>query len=97
MPELHFRVRWPDGSRTRCYSPSSTTREFFEVGASYPLHEFVERSRRALKHASDRVAARYGYACSSAASQLAQIEQLASQYRDDDAAAAVTVEALEEY
>ena len=95
MPELHFRVRWPDGSRTRCYSPSSTTRDFFDVGTAYPLTEFVERCRRAMKLASDRVAARYGYACSSAAGQLAQIEQLASRF-SDPAAALVTVEALEE-
>lgn len=95
MPELHFRVRWPDGSRTRCYSPSSTTRTFFDIGVAYPLEEFVARSRRAMHHASERVAARYGYACSSAAGQLAQIEQLAARFAQQPQAA-VTVEAFEE-
>ena len=80
MPEMHFRVRWPDDTQTLCYSPSSTLRDFFELGAPYPLDEFVERSRRALEHASERVRQRYGYACSSAASQLAQIEHRAARF-----------------
>lgn len=96
MPELHFHVRWPDGSRSRCYSPSSTTREFFEPGVPYALDEFVARSRRALNLASERVAARYGYACSSAAGQLAQIEQQAARFALH-AAARVIVESFEDF
>lgn len=80
---MHFRVRWPDQSQTLCYSPSSTLRDFFELGAPYPLTEFVERSRRALQQASERVRQRYGYACSSAAHQLEQIESLAAAFAAD--------------
>jgi len=80
MPELHFNVRWPDATTMRCYSPSSTTRDFFTAGQAYPLKEFVRLSRAALEQASARVAQRYGYACSSAAMQLAQIEQRAATY-----------------
>lgn len=81
MPELNFDVRWPDDSTTRCYSPSSTTRDFFEPGRPYPLDDFLRLSRLALEQASARVAARYGYACSSAAHQLAQIERRVETYR----------------
>lgn len=80
MPEVHFHVRWPDATTTRCYSPSSTIRDFFTSGETYPLAKFVSLSRAALELASERVARRYGFACSSAASQLAQIEQQAARY-----------------
>lgn len=80
MPEMSFRVRWPDATEQLCYSPSSTTREFFTVGEAYPLDEFLERSRRALNLASERVRQRYGYTCSSAASQLEKIEQAAARF-----------------
>ena len=39
MPELYFRVTWPDGRRDRCYSPSHIIEEHLEVGASYPVDE----------------------------------------------------------
>ena len=95
MPEMSFRVRWPDDSEQLCYSPSSTTRDFFTPGEAYPLDEFVERSRRALKLASERVRQRYGYACSSAAAQLQQIEQTAARFAATPDAR-VTVQSFEE-
>lgn len=77
MPELHFDVRWPDGTVERCYSPSRSVMDFLEVGTSYPLAEFVGRSRSALELAGERVRMRYGFACSGAAEQLERIEQRA--------------------
>ncbi len=80
MPEVTFHVRWPDASEQRCYSPSSTIKDFFTAGESYPLDEFLDRSRRALNHASERVRQRYGFACSSAMGQLQQIEHTAARF-----------------
>ena len=80
MPEMTFRIRWPDDTRAACYSPSSTVKDFFTVGEAYPLAEFLDRSRRAMHHASERVRQRYGYACSSAMSELKHIETLASRF-----------------
>jgi uncharacterized repeat protein (TIGR04042 family) len=80
MPEVTFRVRWPDNSQQNCYSPSSTVRDFFALNTPYPLHEFLERSRRAMHHASERVRQRYGFACSSAMGQLQQIENTAAKF-----------------
>ena len=37
MPELHFRVRWPDDSELRCYSPSLVIRDYFAPGQTVPL------------------------------------------------------------
>jgi uncharacterized repeat protein (TIGR04042 family) len=80
MPEMHFLIRWPDGSEMRCYSPSLVVREHIEVGHSYPVAEFVARSRTMLGIGSDRVRAKYGYACSSAMDQLAVIEECAAKF-----------------
>ena len=82
MPELTFKVRWPDASVSRCYSPSSTVREVFAVGTPYPVQTFVAMSRKALEHASERVAQKYGYGCGHAAQQIREIEQTAARFVD---------------
>ncbi len=74
MPEIYVIVRWPDDSIMHCYSPSLVIREYLEVGASYSVGDFLERSRRALSIASDRVREKLGTPCTLAARQLEQIE-----------------------
>lgn len=95
MPEMRFRVRWPDQSESLCYSPSLVIKEFLEPGKSYPLEEFVSRSREALQIASERVRQKYGYTCSSAMSQLADIEAVATRFWDDDAPRVIVIEFIE--
>jgi uncharacterized repeat protein (TIGR04042 family) len=92
MPEMHFVVRWPDGAEMRCYSPSLVVREYLEVGRSYALADFVERSRTMLNIGSDRVKAKYGFICTGALDQLAAIEERAA---SGDPLAPVTVVAFE--
>ncbi|GAA2227279.1 MSMEG_0570 family nitrogen starvation response protein [Promicromonospora sukumoe] len=84
MPEMTFDVRWPDGTTASCYSPSLVMHDHLQAGSRYPVADFVERSSRALQEASDRVRARYGMGCASAAQQEAEIRQTASAF--DDAA-----------
>ncbi|MGT2481545.1 MSMEG_0570 family nitrogen starvation response protein [Methylobacterium oryzae CBMB20] len=91
MPEMHFHVRWPDGRREACYSPSLVVKDFLTQGESYALDEFVEKTRTALHIASDRVREKYGFSCSSALSQLARIEATAKQQPPDGQ---VTVESF---
>lgn len=83
MPEVRFLVRWPDASTDDCYSPSTAIKDHLEAGAAYPLDDFVARSRSGLHAASERVRARYGYACSSAMDQLARIETRAAAFRGE--------------
>ncbi len=95
MPEMYFRIRLPDGSSERCYSPSLVIKDYFVVGESYPLEDFIDRSRSALRIASDRVQAKYGAPCSRALAQLARIEAAGARFtatRD----ARVAIEAFEE-
>ncbi len=80
MPEMRFRIRWPDGTEALCYSPSLVIRDHLDPGRDYPLAEFVERSRLALGVASERVRARYGMACSRALSQIDRIEHRARDF-----------------
>ena len=54
MPEMHFRIRWPDGRREACYSPSLVIKDYFAPGQSYALPDFVAKSRDALTVASER-------------------------------------------
>lgn len=80
MPEMRFVVTWPDGREEACYSPSLIIRDYFTEGQSYPLEDFVTRSREALHIASDRVEAKYGMACSAALDQLQRIETTAQSF-----------------
>ena len=94
MPEMHFVVRWPDNTREACYSPSLVVAEYFTIGERYALDDFVARSRTALTIASDRVRAKYGFACSNALAQLAAIDRRAATF-EADASAYVVVEAFD--
>ncbi|MGW3622941.1 MSMEG_0570 family nitrogen starvation response protein [Streptomyces sp. NPDC000880] len=93
MPEMYFRVRWPDGEIQRCYSPSTVVEDYLEAGTTYSVADFVERSRQALGIASERVREKFGFACTGASDQLALIEGAAAAYITV-AQAHVTVEAL---
>ncbi|KQP13654.1 MSMEG_0570 family nitrogen starvation response protein [Pseudorhodoferax sp. Leaf267] len=94
MPVMHFRVRWPDQTETRCYSPSLVVADFLTPGTAYPLYDFTARTREALGIASERVRAKYGFACSQAMDQLAEIEARAALFAGA-AGATVTVVAFD--
>jgi uncharacterized repeat protein (TIGR04042 family) len=80
MPEMWFRVSWPDGSETENYSPSLVIRDYFKFGESYALDDFLQRIRAALQIASDRVEAKYGFPCSRARATLSAIERQAGEF-----------------
>jgi uncharacterized repeat protein (TIGR04042 family) len=95
MPEMRFRIRWPDGSSESCYSPSLVIKDYFAVGTDYALSDFLARSRTALGIASERVRAKYGMPCSRALAQLARIETAASAFVGDPGSR-VAVDAFDE-
>jgi len=83
MPAMHYQLRWPDASESTCYSPSLVIKDYFQPGTSYALPEFLQRIREVTQIASDRVAAKFGYACSRASDQLTTIETQAARFADD--------------
>jgi uncharacterized repeat protein (TIGR04042 family) len=84
MPEMRFVVRWPDGGRESCYSPSLVIKDFLREGESYSVTDFLQRSRQALQIASERVEAKFGFPCSLALGQLARIEAKAAEFAGQD-------------
>ena len=95
MPEVHFHVRWPSGEEEACYSPSTIILEHLQAGSDYSVPEFLSRTRAALEAASERVRARYGYACSSALDQLRSIEERIEAMSPSERAQQVSVLALQ--
>ncbi|MEQ6900974.1 MSMEG_0570 family nitrogen starvation response protein [Nocardioides sp. YIM 152588] len=81
---MTFTVRWPDGRTEDCYSPSLVMHDHLEAGSTYTVAEFTDRSVRALGIASDRVRAKFGFACSSAAATTEQIRRSARAYPAGD-------------
>jgi len=83
MPEVLFTIQLPDGATRNCYSPSTVVRNYFAAGEELLVAEFLSRSRKALAEASERVRAKYGFSCSSASAQLADIEEWTRKYPGD--------------
>lgn len=80
MPEMYFRVRWPDGESEQCYSPSLVIIDHLTPGDAYPVSEFIARCETALNEASERVRQKYGFTCSSAMDQLGRIHEKAEKF-----------------
>lgn len=78
MPEVDFIVSWPDGTRQHCTSPSRSIEAALQAGAKYPVEEFIRRSTDALRIASERVRAKYGFACTAAAAQADELRRVAA-------------------
>ena len=84
MPEVHFRVLWPDGSVDQCYSPSSVIYDHLSGDQSYSVEDFMARTRQALTLASKRVEQIYGYPCSRANAQLSAFEHRQGRFTPTD-------------
>lgn len=80
MPEIQFTIRLPDGTTKQCYSPSTVVRDYFHSGDEMSVADFQTRARQALTAASERVRAKFGFACSSAQAQMTEIEEWTRAY-----------------
>lgn len=83
MPVVIFELEWPDGTRQRCTSPSTVIYEHLRAGQALPVGDLVATTHRAMAAASERVRARYGFACTAAAAQQEAIEQAAADHGRD--------------
>jgi uncharacterized repeat protein (TIGR04042 family) len=80
MPEMTFEVQWPDGRLQQCYSPSLVIHDYLTAGTHYTVADFVDRSATALAEASERVRAKFGFACTSAAETNGRITTAAARF-----------------
>jgi uncharacterized repeat protein (TIGR04042 family) len=92
MPEMTVTVRWPDGSVAHHYSPSLVMHDHLAAGSTYRVDDFTTRSALALHQASERVRAKYGFACTASSASLDEIRRTASRHAAD---AIVEVVAME--
>jgi uncharacterized repeat protein (TIGR04042 family) len=77
---MTFDVQWPDGRVQRCYSPSLVMHDYLSAGTDYTVADFLDRSGKALHEASERVRAKFGFACSSAAWTEEEISSTATEF-----------------
>jgi uncharacterized repeat protein (TIGR04042 family) len=66
MPEVELTLEWPDGGQSRLYSPSTVILEHLAPGQTVTVAELRAKGTLALRQASERVRARYGFACTRA-------------------------------
>jgi len=66
MPEVELQLEWPDGVTTQLYSPSTVILQHLTPGQTLSVVELKDRASLALRQASERVRARYGFACTRA-------------------------------
>lgn len=78
MPEICFRVRWPDDETQRRCSPSTVVEEYVTAGSAHGLAGVVDRSRAALGITGERVGEKFGFCCTGASGRLVQLERTAS-------------------
>lgn len=83
MPEMTFTVRWPDGDVTDCYSPSLVVHDHLTSGTTYTVADFRARAAAALHEASERVRAKYGFACTASAASLERIDARVAEHDPD--------------
>jgi uncharacterized repeat protein (TIGR04042 family) len=82
VPEARFVVRWPDGAQEEYWSPSLVVHDHLAAGR-YRVDDVVARTGAAMDEASDRVRARYGTACTSAAATAAAVRSRAAGHDGD--------------
>jgi len=80
MPEVRLRLGWPDGAQSELYSPSTVVLEYLSPGEELSVAELQERGIRALEQASERVRARYGFACTRVDEEVARLRQQVSHF-----------------
>ena len=80
MPEMTVTVRWPDGRVVEHYSPSLVMHDHLRPGVTYTTEDFARRAQAALAEAGERVRAKYGFHCASAAESARRVGELAAAY-----------------
>jgi uncharacterized repeat protein (TIGR04042 family) len=84
MPEVLLELHWPDGEASRFYSPSTIVYEFLKPGQTLTIAELEQRGLAALREASERVRARYGFACTRTDEEASKLQQRLARYGRTD-------------
>ncbi len=83
MPEVLLTLQWPDGRTSELYSPSTVILEHLPPGTTLSVGELEQRGMKALNEASERVRARYGFACTRTDEEREKLRRHAADYAAD--------------
>ncbi|WP_413296996.1 MSMEG_0570 family nitrogen starvation response protein [Synechococcus sp. MIT S9452] len=84
MPEVCFQLQWPDGQCSTLYSPSTVIHEYLNPGDCLTVSQMEARGLQALSAASERVRARYGFACTRTDEESARLREWVARYGPED-------------
>lgn len=84
MPEVVLELRWPDGEASSFYSPSTVVYEFLKPGDRLSIAELEQKGLAALSEASERVRARYGFACTRTHEEALKLRKRVAQYNSTE-------------
>ncbi len=84
MPEVELTLEWPDGGRSRLYSPSTVILEHLAPGQTVTVAELRTKGTLALRQASERVRARYGFACTRADEEERRLLEQVARFGDEE-------------
>jgi uncharacterized repeat protein (TIGR04042 family) len=84
MPEVILEFRWPDGEASSFYSPSTVVYEFLKPGDTLSIAELEQKGLAALSEASERVRARYGFACTRTDEEALKLRKRISLYNSTE-------------
>jgi uncharacterized repeat protein (TIGR04042 family) len=82
MPEVHLILEWPDGSTSELYSPSTVILKRLKPGQNLAVADLKTQGFAALEEASERVRARYGFACTRTDEERLKLERMATRFND---------------
>ena len=84
MPEVVLELRWPDGEASSFYSPSTVVYEFLKPGDRLSIAELEQKGLAALSEASERVRARYGFACTRTDEEALKLRNRVAKYNSTE-------------
>lgn len=83
MPEVRLQLQWPDGEISEFYSPSTVVLEYLRPGDALSVAELEQVGVKALHQASERVRARYGFACTRTDEEERRLRQRLGNYQSN--------------
>lgn len=84
MPEVMLQICWPDGEASPFYSPSTVVYQFLKPGEKLTIAELEQKGLSALQEASERVRARYGFACTRTDEEAVKLQKRLAMYGRGD-------------
>lgn len=83
MPEVLLTLYWPDGLTSQLYSPSTVILDHLPPGQQFSVAELHAKGLEGLHQASERVRARYGFACTRTDEEALKLQRMLSSYGAD--------------